>query len=434
LLCLVVNFISTGSFAQNGNSNIQIPWKLNGNNADTTKFLGTTNNVDLVFKSNNVEGFRLNPSAEARFMGDVYLDKFKEVPPFNPGQSQEERLLSINSVGQIALSSLTLAVDDMFVCSPANIAPWIHANGTNSDDDILLCPNYKSVTINGDFTVGGLTFLKTTGIGIIPDNQYQLNIRSVGKEAGINLFTVPSTTTSTPKYSFKNTVNNDDIIAYSVTNGITNSDVFVVKGNGSVGIGTDNPAVELDVNGNVVIEGVLDICPNNVGNVTSGLGEQWTSNDWNVRIKSPMNSAWVTTTPIPQGHSYQGSYMGIGMTSEGFYFMHSYSPPGHVLNPVRYPFIVKNSGLVIAREIKVSLTEGGNWPDYVFHKEYNLEPLCEVEKYIKKNKHLFGMPSGKEVKENGINLGAMNVLLLQKIEELTLYIIELEKRINKLER
>ncbi|PCJ24235.1 MAG: hypothetical protein COA97_10095 [Flavobacteriales bacterium] len=210
-------------------------------------------------------------------------------------------------------------------------------------------------------------------------------------------------------------------------------DIVLALEGGNVGIGTNAPAAKLDVNGNANISGVLDICPDNLGNTTSGLGEQWTSNDWNVRIKSPMNSAWVTTTPIPQGHSYQGSYMGIGMTSEGFHFMHSYSPPGHVLNPVRYPFIVKNSGLVIAREIKVSLTEGGNWPDYVFHKEYNLEPLCEVEKYIKKNKHLFGVPNKKEVSENGIKLGEMNAILLRKIEELTLYIIALEKRINVIE-
>ncbi|MFC1226719.1 hypothetical protein ACFE6N_23145 [Pedobacter sp. BG31] len=82
------------------------------------------------------------------------------------------------------------------------------------------------------------------------------------------------------------------------------------------------------------------------------------------------------------------------------------------------------NGKIRAQEIKVEAT---NWPDYVFAKGYQVGKLDELESYIKANKHLPEIPSVKEVKENGIELGEMNKLLLKKIEELTLYIIELKK-------
>jgi hypothetical protein len=71
--------------------------------------------------------------------------------------------------------------------------------------------------------------------------------------------------------------------------------------------------------------------------------------------------------------------------------------------------------------------------DFVFDKEYKLLPLNELEKFIVEHKHLPNIPSEKEVQENnGIELGDMNVKLLAKIEELTLYVIELKKENEKI--
>ncbi|MFD1631682.1 hypothetical protein [Pseudopedobacter beijingensis] len=86
---------------------------------------------------------------------------------------------------------------------------------------------------------------------------------------------------------------------------------------------------------------------------------------------------------------------------------------------------------MIAEEIKVKLQS--SWPDYVFEESYHLPSLKETEKFIKTNKHLQGIPSAKEVAQDGLNLADMNAKLLQKLEELTLHIIELNKRIEKLE-
>jgi len=82
------------------------------------------------------------------------------------------------------------------------------------------------------------------------------------------------------------------------------------------------------------------------------------------------------------------------------------------------------NGKIRAREIKV---EASNWPDYVFEEGYKVGTLEGLESYIKANKHLPEVPDAKEVEANGVALGEMNKLLLKKIEELTLYVIELKK-------
>lgn len=73
------------------------------------------------------------------------------------------------------------------------------------------------------------------------------------------------------------------------------------------------------------------------------------------------------------------------------------------------------------------------WPDYVFSDKYLLQPLEEVEAFIKLNSHLPKVPTEEEILENGNDLGSTDALLLEKIEELTLYIIDLNKRIKELE-
>ncbi|MFC4747731.1 hypothetical protein [Flavobacterium branchiicola] len=82
------------------------------------------------------------------------------------------------------------------------------------------------------------------------------------------------------------------------------------------------------------------------------------------------------------------------------------------------------NGTIRSKEVKVELQ---GWSDFVFKKEYNLPTLEEVEKHIAEKGHLENIPSEEEVLKNGIDLGEMNAKLLQKIEELTLYMIEMKK-------
>jgi hypothetical protein len=88
------------------------------------------------------------------------------------------------------------------------------------------------------------------------------------------------------------------------------------------------------------------------------------------------------------------------------------------------------NGKIRAHEIKVEST---NWPDFVFEDDYKQTSLAELEKYIKANKHLPEIPTANDVAANGVALGEMNRLLLKKIEELTLHLIEKDKIIDRQE-
>jgi len=109
------------------------------------------------------------------------------------------------------------------------------------------------------------------------------------------------------------------------------------------------------------------------------------------------------------GSAYFMSNVGIGTTNPG-------------------SFKLAVEGKIGAREVQVTLQSP--WPDYVFEKDYKLSSLEEIKNYIDQNKHLPEVPSAKEMEKNGVQLGEMNMLLLKKIEELTLYLIEQNKRID----
>ena len=82
-------------------------------------------------------------------------------------------------------------------------------------------------------------------------------------------------------------------------------------------------------------------------------------------------------------------------------------------------------GKITCEEVLVKLSQ--NWPDYVFANDYKLPELSEVKTFIEENNHLPGIPKASEIEKNGLKLGEMQRLMLEKIEELTLYIIELKK-------
>ena len=103
---------------------------------------------------------------------------------------------------------------------------------------------------------------------------------------------------------------------------------------------------------------------------------------------------------------------------------------GTTLNPSAYKLAV--GGKIIAEELKVML-QTAPWPDYVFNNDYILPTINEVEKQIKLEGHLNHMPSASEINCEGFEVGELTRLQQEKIEELTLYIIELNKKIEALD-
>ncbi len=99
-------------------------------------------------------------------------------------------------------------------------------------------------------------------------------------------------------------------------------------------------------------------------------------------------------------------------------------------NPGSFKLAVE--GKIGAREVQVITTSP--WPDYVFEHTYKMPSLRELQNYISINKHLPEIPSAEEVKTDGHKLGEMDVLLLKKVEELTLYIIDLQKQVDSIKK
>ncbi|SFM78580.1 hypothetical protein SAMN05428949_0783 [Chitinophaga sp. YR627] len=145
-------------------------------------------------------------------------------------------------------------------------------------------------------------------------------------------------------------------------------------------------------------------------------GFQWTSDSWNTGAYS----FWLSgaggiklfTNGLPRMVINRTGNVGIGTT-----------------NPSSEAMLTVN-GAIFSQRVKV---EQKNWADFVFEPEYKLPSLAELETYIKANKHLPNVPSAKDVVKEGIDVGEMNKILLQKIEELTLHLIEESKRNRDLE-
>ena len=115
-----------------------------------------------------------------------------------------------------------------------------------------------------------------------------------------------------------------------------------------------------------------------------------------------------------RGLSTRGGHIGISVYDGTEYFRFSRA-------------LLEVLGTIRATEVRVET----GWSDFVFDKDYKLPTLQEVEDHINEHKHLPDIPSEAEVKENGVSLGEMQAKLLQKIEELTLYTIELNKTVKE---
>ncbi|MDD4991607.1 MAG: hypothetical protein PHR83_05165 [Paludibacter sp.] len=197
------------------------------------------------------------------------------------------------------------------------------------------------------------------------------------------------------------------------TNATSLVERMTILPNGYVGIGTTTPRSKLDIgvphayNQNEVIR----IGSHSDANTYWGLG-------LNYRLDNAGN---------PSGYlvGYEGS------TSFDALSINLYSRRVGIgtSNPDE---LLTVNGTIHAKEVKVDLT--GSLADYVFSPSYKLMPLNQVEQYVKTNSHLPEIPSASEVKEKGMNMGDMQNKLLQKVEELTLYVIEQQKEINQLKQ
>lgn len=105
---------------------------------------------------------------------------------------------------------------------------------------------------------------------------------------------------------------------------------------------------------------------------------------------------------------------------------------GNVTTPAGYRLYVEEG--ILAEKVKVAVKSTGEWSDYVFAKDYKLTQLPEVEAYINEHQHLPGVPSAQDVVDNGVDMAKMDAKLLEKVEELTLHLIEMNKKMIEMQQ
>ena len=220
------------------------------------------------------------------------------------------------------------------------------------------------------------------------------------------------------------------------------SEKMVIKGNGNVGIGTTSPSSKLNIRSTVSPSNTYPPSEKNDYYKIKDYDLLYLQQDGNNKIGPS-----IFMKGFNAGNSFSGriSLIENGGANGDIAFLTS-TANGYNQNEVMRitskstvgigttdtkGFELGVNGKIAATEVKVATYS--NWADFVFKKDYQLPTLLDVENHIKEKGHLKDIPSAKEVEKNGFFLGEMDAKLLQKIEELTLYTIEQEKKIKALE-
>jgi hypothetical protein len=368
-------------------------WTMSGNaNINpSTNFIGTSDAQDFVIKTNNQERLRIDSD------GKIIM----------PQTTQYDRLVTHR------------------IASPDSL---IYVG----DSTLIWDPNYNR--IYGD--PAGSTY-KGTAVGFesIPYGQYSSAIGLRTKAWGEKSVAIGnlvesaadnSITMGNSLFYFQRLINSTP---YSFMVGFNSSTPTLFVGNtlpgnnsGNVGIGTITPIDKLQVNsGNILVRGEGNFGAINEEAVLY-LGDHnhyiKSVNGHGVHIGTWAGSNGQNPTIDVLYIKEITGQVGIGTTN-----LECSDCGGYNL------FVTKG---IRTEKVKVDIASDNGWADYVFKDGYDLKPLAHVESFIKLHGHLPNMPSAEEVKLNGVDLGEMQAKLLEKIEELTLYVLELKKENDKL--
>ena len=415
LFILFFGAIFFGAYAQYWNTTG------NANTNPPTNYIGTTDCQPLVFKTGGHERMRLNKNGFGLGIGTP--DPQSIVHIHNPGRVIE---CGVNSLGILAGFDKFLQLTGFYSGNNGFIASFDYSNDF-----------YLTQTENANFTIegpgGGLTIAPDGNVGVGTDApQAKLDVNGSFSAQSANITgTLTANILNVQTLSFNNITTNALQAQTAKITGISNLC-------GNVGIGISTPPIAQMQIGNLFTFNTGSgnaIGYNNYYNGTkyariqNGVASGILFNtDGDVIITTATSSSAGSTfyydTPLPGIIVKNDKRVGILTTSP--------SADLHVAGSFRAKS-ARIENLLSAYEICVSYDGSLCWPDYVFTKDYNLLPLKELEQFISENQHLPNVPSAAEVEANGVKVGKMSTLLLQKIEELTLYIINLEKRLSDIE-
>lgn len=474
----IVAFLGYNSIAQNGNAstNANAQWRITGNSASTSDFIGTTNNQSLIFKTNNIQRGMFDTQ------GKLILDGGGEVIIHPGGLNRPilsnpiaQYMLKVGGSGHFdgELNSRQLFVQEYITFMKSLKGPRIDVDTIRMDSTRGIYGHTKvfgDVNIKQDLIVEGNTILKNNLVAEKGFTFDGLNGMKYIPAAGNTPAKLHFGTPFSPLTTYCAAAPNPGAINY-FGGMIQLFDQTNINGTGLLNLQTWSGGSSIDAStGSQTTGGLLmnyfchsptfintgwDI-PNGIdgGRVYMGaevemqrslkIGwngtpsvidanaaieiNQNTDNAKGVNVKTWNSSIKAFAIEYPDGAN--GFVVnGDGRTMIKTDADNAFDIVGKTSGAVN--FRVKSSGFVYAREVNVMI---GTYPDYVFKKNYELTPLEEVEKYIAKNHHLKGFERAEYYEKNGANLGEMVRLQQEKIEELTLYLIQLKKEIEELKK
>lgn len=378
-----------GIFAQNNGNNGQglTQWKTNGNIADTTNFIGTTNDRDVKFKTNNVEHLRITkdgnvgigtsqPESKLDVQGDAIFRSTFKLPGLMDTPTDVQSILLIKNDGTVSKGGLEHLKSLMYLDVNSS-------DGSCGDGGVFNDPN--PTWANGLNKIYYKCPQIKVGIGTQNPN---FTLHVIGK-------------TYSSEYQGNRSI---------IHQGIFNQRLLV---------GTDviNTNYSLNVNGNSLVQGTFFV--KNSSNTTAIMVDLTGASDYTKIIYAEVQNP---KTEIIKVVNTQTNHTPFLLSSSGKMEIH---------NGIEKIFQLESNGLLHARRIKV---DAYSWADFVFKEDYKLMSIDELESYIKKNNHLPNIPSEQDVMQNGIDIIEMNKLLLQKVEELTLYVIQMKNEIEELKK
>lgn len=444
LLCLLIATISVAVHAQNSS------WSTTGNSPNPNSFIGTTNNRPLILKTNGAERMAIDPAGKVTISRLASADTAalvvladgslaKATDPGNGGTDCKLLLWDgdgnasspncfIGTTNAMAFPIHTNGIERMRVTPDGNVV--VQGFGAKAPFQVF---DHIGVTFNRR-DIGAADVYRSIGFNLFQDGSVQRHYQAgtaakmeFASATGLLQLSVTSSQQANTQATFPAGIQLDQYGRAGIGAQPDGADILAVGGvlrvqqavnpANSLRMSHNGTNAVLETNGNSVVvrsqNGSLSIDRIGNGNNFLRLGHNGnhafmeTGGNANARLKINTQSAKMMEVG---GDALFDQFVGIGTTN-------------FLDNATGKDYRLAVNGRIRATEIKVY----SGWADHVFGPDYALMPLAEVEAYIAAHGHLPGVPSAGEVEQNGVDLGATQAMLLEKIEELTLHLIKLEK-------
>jgi len=417
-------------------------WNITGNSGTTSSnFVGNTDSVALIFRTNNLERARITPNggnlllgvtANAGYKLDVNGDMRVATNAMINGYIIGRPNGTVNLIiGNSVLANITTGNRNIAV--GANAGKYITTGSNNVAIGNEAMSHVNDTAIIGGAAVGNSS--RTTGAyGSAFGSSALAGIYS--SAIGSNASASAQSTVAVGRYSEAGFLG-------AVAMGAEAKVKHV--GGVAIGYGLETTATYQLLMGNKLAGyGTRDVY------IGGGVTQQYASNYGPLTIQPTGQSGTNQTGQTIRIATGKGT--GTGASGDIHFMTSVPRSSGDTLQNIATAMIIKgatgNVGIgtikvadtayqlfvekgIRTRKVKVDVT---SWPDYVFDEQYKLQDLAELETYIRKNRHLPEVPSAQEIEKEGVNLGDNQTLLLKKIEELTLHLIEMDRRAIEMDK